>query len=161
LGGALVIGLVYLFGTRDYLGLGVGSPDPAASDDPLELPPPEAPGISAGCCKLVFTVATLAAGFKGGEVTPCSSSEPTLGNVLARLYGRPRRALRGPGFVAVFAGSTTHASGLHRHGDRTLRPTHVVSYAIAAISPISSAGILDLQNRSGSAFRKRASPQKT
>ena len=105
IGGALVIGLVYLVGTRDYLGLGVNTPDFT--------------GVSivhfftqttihpwAWWLKIVFTVLTLSCGFKGGEVTPLFFIGAALGNVLAGLLNAPTDLFAALGFVAVFAGAT-------------------------------------------------------
>jgi len=105
IGGALVIGLVYLVGTRDYLGLGVNTPDST--------------GVSivhffiqttihpwAWWWKIVFTLLTLSCGFKGGEVTPLFFIGAALGNVLAGLLNAPTDLFAALGFVAVFAGAT-------------------------------------------------------
>lgn len=105
IGGALVIGLVYLVGTRDYLGLGVNTPDFT--------------GVSivhfftqttihpwAWWWKIVFTVLTLSCGFKGGEVTPLFFIGAAFGNVLAGLLNAPTDLFAALGFVAVFAGAT-------------------------------------------------------
>jgi H+/Cl- antiporter ClcA/PII-like signaling protein len=105
LGGLLVIALVYALGTRAYLGLGVWSTnladptiagffDPARTDHWSWL------------WKFVFTVVTLSAGFKGGEVTPLFFIGAALGNALAHLLGAPVDLMAGLGFVAVFAGAS-------------------------------------------------------
>ncbi|HUE15454.1 MAG TPA: voltage-gated chloride channel family protein [Planctomycetaceae bacterium] len=107
LGGLLVIGLVFLLGTRDYLGLGTNA-DPAT---------PHAVTIqscfSAGGAtpwswwwKILFTAVTLSSGFKGGEVTPLFFIGAALGNALAQAMGAPVDLFAGLGFVAVFAGAT-------------------------------------------------------
>ncbi len=54
---------------------------------------------------MTFTVASLASGFKGGEVTPLFYIGATLGNALAPLLNMPFPLLAGIGFVAVFAGA--------------------------------------------------------
>jgi H+/Cl- antiporter ClcA len=56
--------------------------------------------------KLAFTVITLAAGFKGGEVTPLFFIGAALGNTLAAAMGAPVDLFAALGFVAVFAGAT-------------------------------------------------------
>ena len=48
---------------------------------------------------------TLAAGFKGGEVTPLFYIGATLGNALGYVLALPFPVLAGLGFVAVFAGA--------------------------------------------------------
>jgi H+/Cl- antiporter ClcA/PII-like signaling protein len=55
--------------------------------------------------KFVFTVVTLGAGFKGGEVTPLFFIGATLGNALSYVLPLPPSLLAGMGFVAVFAGA--------------------------------------------------------
>lgn len=106
-GGCLVILLVWLLGTRDYLGLGV-------SANPLT---PEAVTIqscfAAGGAsplswwwKLLFTAVTVGSGFKGGEVTPLFFIGAALGNVLGVWLEAPLDLMAGLGFVAVFAGAT-------------------------------------------------------
>ncbi|WP_342628180.1 voltage-gated chloride channel family protein [Nguyenibacter vanlangensis] len=103
IGGVLTIVLVFLAGTRDYLGLGVV---------------PAAPGggaivsfFGAGdftwswLWKLVFTVTALATGYKGGEVTPLFFIGAALGHTLAGLLHAPVDLMAAVGFVAVFAGA--------------------------------------------------------
>jgi H+/Cl- antiporter ClcA len=103
LGGGVVIALVYLCGTRAYLGLGVWSAIPG---DPT-LPGFFGPQVDAWswAFKLLFTVVTLSAGFKGGEVTPLFFIGAALGNALAGLLHAPIGLFAGLGFVAVFAGA--------------------------------------------------------
>jgi len=55
--------------------------------------------------KLGVTVASLAAGFKGGEVTPLFYVGAALGNALAPLLHMPLALMAALGFVAVFAGA--------------------------------------------------------
>lgn len=105
LAGAIVIALVYLLGTRAYLGLGVWSAIPGD--------PTIAGFFQAGLVdhwswlwKVIFTVITLSAGFKGGEVTPLFFIGAALGNCLADLLGAPVDLMAGLGFVAVFAGAS-------------------------------------------------------
>ena len=54
---------------------------------------------------MIFTIASLGTGFKGGEVTPLFYIGATLGNALAPLLNVPVPLLAGVGFVAVFAGA--------------------------------------------------------
>jgi H+/Cl- antiporter ClcA len=53
---------------------------------------------------MIFTIVTLSAGFKGGEVTPLFFIGATLGSALS--LSLPFGLLAGMGFVAVFAGAT-------------------------------------------------------
>lgn len=105
LGGAIVVSLVYLVGSRDYLGLGVRSPDPHGVSLLSAFTPGGATPWS-WWWKLLFTAVTLGAGFKGGEVTPLFFIGAALGNTLAVLLGAPVDLFAGLGFIAVFAGAT-------------------------------------------------------
>jgi H+/Cl- antiporter ClcA len=107
IGGCLVIGLVYLIGTRDYLGLSVNANDPHAVTILSCFSPGGATDWS-WWWKILFTALTLGCGFKGGEVTPLFFIGAALGNVSARVLDAvPHTDLfAGLGFVAVFAGAT-------------------------------------------------------
>ncbi len=96
MGGAVVALAVYLLRTTRYIGLGV--PEIVAAFQG-RLPPWDWAG------KLLFTVATLGSGFKGGEVTPLFFIGATLGNALSDVLPLPATLLAGMGFAAVFAGA--------------------------------------------------------
>ncbi len=105
LGGVIVIALVFLLGTRDYLGLGV-KPEHA---DSITIASSFLPGGATPWSwwwKILFTAVTLSCGFKGGEVTPLFFIGAALGNTMARVLHAPTDLLAGLGFVAVFAGAT-------------------------------------------------------
>jgi H+/Cl- antiporter ClcA len=104
IGGAIVIALVQAFGTSDYLGLGVTSPDPSAVTILSAFTPG---GVHAWswAMKILFTAVTIGSGFKGGEVTPLFFVGATLGGALGALGGVPVDFMASLGFVAVFAGA--------------------------------------------------------
>lgn len=104
-GGVMVIGLFFLAGTPDYLGLGVLGNRPDAVTLPAMFTSTEIPA-GAWVWKLLFTVITLSAGFKGGEVTPLFFIGAALGNTLALALGAPVDLFAALGFVAIFAGAT-------------------------------------------------------
>lgn len=104
-GGLLVIGLFFLSGTPDYLGLGVLADKPGAVALPAMFSSASIPA-TAWLWKLVFTVVTLSAGFKGGEVTPLFFIGAALGNTLAAAMGAPVDLFAALGFVAIFAGAS-------------------------------------------------------
>lgn len=104
-GGILVIGMVFLAGTSDYLGLGVLADRPGAITLPGLFYSVDVPA-SAWAWKLLFTVITLSAGFKGGEVTPLFFIGAALGNSIAISLGAPVDLFAAIGFVAIFAGAT-------------------------------------------------------
>ncbi len=94
-GGALVVALTLLVGTRAYNGLSL----PLVATSFFGAPPP----TWAFALKLVFTALTLGAGFVGGEVTPLFVIGATLGATLAGVLDVPVPFLAAMGFVAVFA----------------------------------------------------------
>lgn len=97
--GGIVIALaVWLLGAsaQRYIGLGIPTIVEAFAA-------PLAPWDFAG--KMLFTIASLGSGFKGGEVTPLFYIGAALGNALAPLLHLPFSMLTGIGFVAVFAGA--------------------------------------------------------
>ncbi|MDN0083383.1 voltage-gated chloride channel family protein [Crenobacter sp. SG2305] len=96
IGGTIVAAAALLLGGDRFLGLGIPT---IVSAFQQPLPPYDFAG------KLLFTVATLGSGFKGGEVTPLFYIGATLGNALAPLLHLPFPLLAGMGFVAVFAGA--------------------------------------------------------
>ncbi len=106
-GGAIVIALVYLVGTRDYLGLGVTSdPHTPGGVSILSCFQPGGATPLSWWWKILFTAITLSAGFKGGEVTPLFFVGAALGNTLAWLLNAPVDLFAALGFVGVFAGAT-------------------------------------------------------
>ena len=104
-GGAIVIALTYALGTRDFLGLGVTSPDANGVSIVSSFAPGGAHALS-WWWKILFTAVTLSSGFKGGEVTPLFFVGAALGNVIGGALGAPVDLFAAIGFVAVFAGAT-------------------------------------------------------
>ncbi|MBK9393074.1 MAG: voltage-gated chloride channel family protein [Uliginosibacterium sp.] len=96
LGGIVIAVAVWGIGTDRYIGLGI----PTILES-FNQPLPAYDFVG----KLVFTVGSLASGFKGGEVTPLFYIGATLGNALAPILEMPFPLLAGLGFVAVFAGA--------------------------------------------------------
>ena len=129
-GGAAVIMMVMVFGTRDYLGLGVTSPDPGAVTILSSFQPGGAEPWS-WALKLLFTAVTLGAAFKGGEVTPLFFIGAALGNTLAWLLGAPVELFAGLGFVAVFAGATNTPLACTIMAVELFGTHHVIYFAVA------------------------------
>ncbi|KFF01902.1 voltage-gated chloride channel family protein [Chryseobacterium luteum] len=97
IGGIIVAVAVFAIGTTRYIGLGI----PVILESfEKQLP------LYDFALKMVFTVVTLSAGFKGGEVTPLFFIGATLGSALSIFIPLPVGLLAGMGFVAVFAGAT-------------------------------------------------------
>ncbi len=127
---AILIGLVYLLGTRQYLGLGVWSPNPDDATifgffDPARV------DYWSWFWKAVFTIVTLSSGFKGGEVTPLFFIGAALGNALAAILGAPVDLFAALGFVAVFAGATNTPLACMIMGIELFGATHTVYLAVA------------------------------
>ncbi len=96
IGGTLIAVAYAVFDAGRYAGLGI-----PGTLDAFSRPLP-AWDFAA---KAAFTVASLASGFKGGEVTPLFFIGATLGNALAPVLPLPCPLLAALGFVAVFAGA--------------------------------------------------------
>ena len=101
-GAAVVIaltGVVWLWnpGTYDYNGAGEAVLHAAINGQAR----PEAFAL-----KMLFTAATLGAGFKGGEIVPVFFTGATFGCVAAPLLGLPASFGAGLGMVSVFCGVT-------------------------------------------------------
>jgi H+/Cl- antiporter ClcA len=96
LGGISVVGLAYLFGTRDYLGLSL----PLITDSLTA-----GVGVASGAfvAKIVFTSLTLGSGFRGGEVTPLFVIGATLGASFGQLVNIDPPTFAALGLIAVFA----------------------------------------------------------
>lgn len=97
IGGVIIVAIVWALGTTKYIGLGI--PTILNSFN-------EQQGFEVFALKIVLTILTLAAGFKGGEVTPLFFIGATLGSALSLWLPLPTGLLAGMGFVAVFAGAT-------------------------------------------------------
>jgi H+/Cl- antiporter ClcA len=96
IGGFIIIALVYVFGTREYLGLGIPL---------IQQSFQEAVSPLVFLLKTLFTAITLGTGFQGGEVTPLFVIGSTLGSALAGLLAMPIPLLTAIGFVSVFSGA--------------------------------------------------------
>ncbi|WP_261511451.1 voltage-gated chloride channel family protein [Chryseobacterium paludis] len=96
-GGSIVAIALFAIGTTKYIGLGIPT---IVESFNTQLP------VYDFALKMIFTIITLAAGFKGGEVTPLFFIGATLGSALSLFIPLPVGLLAGMGFVAVFAGAT-------------------------------------------------------
>ena len=132
IGGVLVVGMSYLLGTFNFLGLGVTNPNNGVSI---------VTAFTAGGAenfswlwKLLLTAITLGTGFKGGEVTPLFFIGATLGNILASYSGSPIDLFAGLGFIAVFAGATNTPLACTIMGVELFGGQNVLYYAIACFA---------------------------
>jgi H+/Cl- antiporter ClcA len=133
IGGCIVIGGCYLLGTRDYIGLGVTSPDPNGVSIVNAFTNNDISSWS-WLWKLLLTAITLGMGFKGGEVTPLFFIGATLGHTLAVLMGAPVDLFAGLGFIAVFAGATNTPIACTLMGVELFGTTHVLYFAVACFT---------------------------
>jgi H+/Cl- antiporter ClcA len=127
---AVLIGLVYLLGIRQYLGLGVWSPNPSDATI-LGFFDPTRVDYWSWFWKALFTIVTLSSGFKGGEVTPLFFIGAALGNALAAILGAPVDLFAALGFVAIFAGATNTPLACMIMGIELFGATHAVYLAVA------------------------------
>lgn len=129
-GAALVLGISWLLGTRDYLGIGVTT---ASGEGVSIVNAFVAGGVTpwSWFWKLLLTAITLSSGFKGGEVTPLFFVGATLGAALANLLGVPIDLLAGIGFVAVFAGATNTPLACTIMGVELFGSQYLIYFAIA------------------------------
>ena len=99
--------LLYLIGTGRYTGLGTNLISQSFEET-------DGKSLITGAdwiLKLLFTVTTIAAGYKGGEVTPLFSIGASLGVWLAPFFGLPVYLVAALGYAAVFAGATSTTIG--------------------------------------------------
>ncbi len=130
LGAVLVILLTLALGTRDFLGIGVTSSD-AHGVSILSAFTPEGAAPFSWWWKLLFTALTLAAGFKGGEVTPLFFIGAALGHTLGALFGLPVDLFAGLGFIAVFASAANTPLACTIMGVELFGSPYLVYYAVA------------------------------
>ncbi|ADB42914.1 H+/Cl- antiporter ClcA [Spirosoma oryzae] len=130
IGGVLLIGLVWLVGTRDYLGLGVVSQQPNGISI---LNAFHSGGITpwSWFWKLLFTAITLSSGFKGGEVTPLFFIGACLGNLLAGWFNAPVDLFAALGFIAIFAGASNTPLASTLMGLELFGSDNLIFFAIA------------------------------
>lgn len=133
LGACLIIGISYLIGSFDYLGLGVTNPH---TNGISILSAFKDGGVTnySWFWKLLLTAITLGMGFKGGEVTPLFFIGAALGNVLATYCGAPIDLLAGLGFIAVFAAATNTPLACTLMGVELFGAEHIIYYAVACFT---------------------------
>lgn len=129
-GGLIVIAAVHLIGNYDYIGLGVYS----SRDGGVSILSAFTEGGAewySWLLKLLLTAITLAAGYKGGEVTPLFFVGATLGNTMAWVLGAPVDLFAALGFLAVFAAATNTPLACTIMGVELFGADHMLYFAIA------------------------------
>jgi H+/Cl- antiporter ClcA len=96
LGSVTFVILILWWNLNTYTGLGLDNISEAFT---------QTPPAYFWIVKILLTALCLAAGFKGGEVTPLFCIGATLGACVGPLTGMPIEICVGLGFVAVFAGA--------------------------------------------------------
>ncbi len=96
-GSAIVIGLTLLFGTRVYNGSGAVLIEEAVEGHAR---------YEAFLLKMLFTAATLGAGYKGGEIVPALSVGAAFGCAFGTLLGFSPSLCAACGMAALFTGVT-------------------------------------------------------
>ena len=132
-GAVLVVGISYLLGTFDYLGLGITSPNKYGVSIVTAFKNGGAGNFS-WFWKLLLTAITLGMGFKGGEVTPLFFIGATLGNQIATITGAPVDLLAGIGFIAVFAGAANTPIACIFMGVELFGSENIIYYAAACFT---------------------------
>lgn len=131
-GGFAILGLCGVVGTRDFLGLGVLGEFGNSLTLPGFFNQPGHAGF-AWFWKAVFTAVALAAGFKGGEVTPLLFVGAALGNSLAGWFGGPVDLLAAAGLVAVFSATTKAPLASALLGVEFFGIAHALPLALASL----------------------------
>ena len=96
-GGAAVVVLTLLLGTRDYNGAGTQVIERAMAGEA---------SYAAFFIKLVMTAVTIGVGYKGGEIVPVLFIGSTFGAAYGGLFGLGASFAAGLGMVSVFCGVT-------------------------------------------------------
>lgn len=97
IGSVILIALNLMVGTDDYQGTGMHVIQRAVEGEA---------DVWAFLFKLIFTVVTISAGFKGGEIVPSFFIGATFGCVVAGMMGMPLTLGASIGMVCVFCGVT-------------------------------------------------------
>jgi H+/Cl- antiporter ClcA len=133
IGGGLIILLVFLLDTTNYIGLGVIPGNEMNVGITTTFTNGYVPEW-AWFWKLLFTAITLGMGFKGGEVTPLFFIGATLGVTLSHLLGAPSGLFAGLGFIAVFAGATNTPIACTLMGIELFGTEHALLFAVACFT---------------------------
>ncbi len=96
-GGAAIIALTYLSGTRDYNGSGMDVITRAVTFAHID-------NGWAWALKIAFTAITIGSGFKGGEIVPTFFIGSTFGCFIAGLIGLPPGFGAALGLISMFCG---------------------------------------------------------
>jgi H+/Cl- antiporter ClcA len=82
---------------------------------------------------MLFTIITLASGFKGGEVTPLFFIGAALGNAAAVITGQPVELFAGLGMIAVFAAAANTPLACAVLGMELFGPHYAILFAMVCL----------------------------
>ena len=136
-GGALVVLLTVLLKTTDYNGAGMDVITRAISGDA---------NYEAFALKILFTVVSIAAGFKGGEIVPTFFIGATFGCVIGGLLGIGAGFGATIGLVALFAGMTKCPVAAFLLGLEVFGPSATGVFALAVVITYLFSGRFGLYN---------------
>ena len=137
-GGAILIALTLLSGTRDYNGAGMDVITAAVERGTAR---PEA-----FLMKLLFTALTLGTNFKGGEVVPSFFVGATFGAVAGPLFGIPAPFAAAVGLVSVFCGATNTPLASVFLAVELFGDGGLLYYAVACVTSYALSGYSGLYN---------------
>lgn len=135
--GSFIAILVWFFNAQEYIGLGI-------SGIIQSFEKPQAYYVFA--LKIFFTGITLAAGFKGGEVTPLFFIGASLGSALVWIIPLPITFLAAMGLVAVFAGAANTPLAAIVMGAELFGANTLGYMAIASVLAFFSSGFDGIYN---------------
>jgi H+/Cl- antiporter ClcA len=138
-GALVVIAMVYILGTRDYLGLGVQT---APGGQVSILASFHEGGATpwSWLWKTLFTAVTCGSGFKGGEVTPLFFIGSTLGHAMAVLLHEPVALFAAFGFISVFAGAAKTPLACTVMGMELFGAQYALYFAVVCYAAFYSSG---------------------
>lgn len=136
-GGCIIIVLTLIFGT-DYNGGGIFVIERIFADGTVR---PEA-----FLLKIIFTVITVSAGYKGGEIVPSFFIGATLGAILSPILSLPAQSGAAIGMTAFFGGVTKCPVAAAVLGVELFGSDGFVFFAAAAFLSRAFSGKLSLYN---------------
>jgi len=145
IGGALLVGLTVLVRSYDYNGAGMDIISKAMSGEAQ---------YEAFILKMLFTVITIAAGFKGGEIVPTFFIGATFGCVIGPLLGLEAGFSAALGFVALFCGVVNCPAASVLLAVEIFGTDGILAYAIVCGISYMMSGRFSLYNSQKFAFSK-------
>ncbi len=124
-GGLIIVFLTLILGTYDYNGGGINIIEEIFHSGHVKY--------EAFALKLLFTVITVSAGYKGGEIVPTLFIGATLGGTIACLVGLPPAFGAAVGMAALFCGVTNCTLGTIIISIELFSAEGLIYFALAAV----------------------------